>query len=385
MKRTSRIFLSLTLSLLLVFGLASCAKSEQTVIEPNEATIPTEDPAKQESQPLLEATDSLQRTVVLSSVPEEIVIGGKATMIAADALYLFPGARDSVKALGVTDQGLGDFFSLIAPGLSQDSRLSHSAGLEEIMALKPDLFITKSRNYDPLGEQLESLGVPVFTLELENPEDYSQEILQLGKLLGREERANEISEYYTGTLESITKVTDELSESDRPSVLLLYATSKDGISSYSVAPDSWIQTFMVEAAGGRAIWKGTNSTPGWMTVNIEQIAAWDPDRIYIVSYRSPATSFVEAIYSSELFSELSSTKKALVKPFPADYHSWAQPDTRWILGLQYLAWDLHPELYTDTDFSGILEGFYTGLYGVNDEAALEDIKTRYRASLEFQL
>lgn len=384
MKRTIAPILSLLLCTLLALSLLACTRTEVSVEEAQEVVaIPADSLEQQEIEQQLVATDSLGRTVRIDSVPDNIVIGGKATMIAADALYLFSDARDQVKALGITDQGLGDFFSLIAPGLRQENRLSHSAGVEEILALNPELFITKSRNYDPLGKQLESLGVPVYTLNLESPEDYSNEILQLGKLLGSPERAKELSDYYTATLLSITKRTESVAADELPTVLLLYATSKEGVTTYSVAPDTWIQTFMVEAAGGRPIWKGTNSTPGWMSVNIEQIATWDPDYIYVISYRSPAAPFVEAIYSSDLFAELSSTKTRSVRPFPADYHSWAQPDTRWILGLQYLAQDLHPELYTGTDFSGILDEFYSRLYGVSDETALEEIRTRFRQSLEY--
>ena len=45
-----------------------------------------------------------------------------------------------------------------------------------------------------------------------------------------------------------------------------------------------MQTLMVEMAGGRRIWKDSQLGKGWTVVTLEQIAAWNPDQVYIIDY-----------------------------------------------------------------------------------------------------
>ncbi len=330
----------------------------------------------------IRAADSLGRIVQLDKKPERIVIAGKATMISADALYLFPEARTHVVGLGLTNQGLGDFYRYLAPELPVTTRLNHNVGAEEIASKQPDLVLIKSRLYNSLGKKLEQLGITVFTLDLESPESYIKEITQLGILLQEEERATQITDYYQNKIDSVAHTVSTCSSDDQEDVLMLYCSIKDGVTAFQTAPKSWIQTFMTESAGAHAIWKDDNLLQGWKKVNFEQIAAWDPDRVYIISYKTPTLKIIEQINNSPLWQGLSAYKNGKIKAFPADYHNWAQPDTRWILGLLWLSHDLHPECYEDTSFADVLKEFYSTLYQIEDESILQDILKRYETSLD---
>ncbi len=116
-------------------------------------------------------------------------------------------------------------------------------------------------------------------------------------------------------------------------------------------------------------------------MNFEQIAAWDPQRIYLISYKIPVQVFLDQIEASELWQDLSAVTEGDVKAFPADYHNWAQPDTRWILGLRWLSMDLHPELYGQEPFTDTLLEFYRTMYGITDQDVLQEIIERYEASI----
>ncbi len=63
------------------------------------------------------------------------------------------------------------------------------------------------------------------------------------------------------------------------------------------------------------------------------------------------------IDSSE-WKELSAVKNGQLKAFPVDFYSWDQPDSRWILGLKWLAKQVHPELFTDLDIKETTKSFY---------------------------
>lgn len=360
----SRTFISL---IIIASMFTACTRGQDTNMEAQQESVQIEETR-------FDGIDTLGREISLGSRPERIIIAGKSAMIAADALYLFPDARDNVEGLGLTDQGLGDLYSYLAPDFDATDRLQHTISAEEIAAFDPELVIMKSRNFQSLGKQLETLGIAVFTLDLETPEDYSSEIIELGRILGESDRAEVISAYFASMIGTVTDAVASIEQEEKERVLMLYCSIKDGITAFQVPPASWIQTSMTEMAGASAVWKEEILTNNWQKVSFEQIAAWDPDRIYIISYKVPANVFVEDIKRSQLWKSV----QAEVKAFPADFHSWAQPDTRWILGLNWLYHDLHG---ANDDFSEELHTFYRTMYDIEDEKILDEIVERYETSL----
>ena len=59
---------------------------------------------------------------------------------------------------------------------------------------------------------------------------------------------------------------------------------------------------------------------------------------------------------------LSAVQNDELYAFAFDIYSWDQPDTRWILGLEWLATKMHPELFSDIDIMAEVETFYSQLY-----------------------
>ena len=53
--------------------------------------------------------------------------------------------------------------------------------------------------------------------------------------------------------------------------------------------------------------------------------------------------------------------------FGFDFYSWDQPDTRWILGLQYLVTKIHPDLTGEIDMLEEINQFYSVLYNLDSE------------------
>ncbi|HDQ14931.1 MAG TPA: ABC transporter substrate-binding protein [Sediminispirochaeta sp.] len=337
--------------------------------------------AQSSSYPMI-VEDGLGREVKIASRPERIVLAGKATLITANAFYLFNDYRDNVVAIGKTNQGLGNFLPYLDENFDDVAKLAHEVGPEQIIAHRPDLVIIKDFMYSRLGEPLEKLGVPVFTLSLETAEAYQDEIIQLGRALNREGRAEEIRRIYSQRLQQVDQRLASLPENRRPSVLLLYYSNRGGDRAFNIAPADWMQTYQVEQAGGRAIWKESNLGKGWKTVNFEQIAAWDPDYICITSFNTPTSDFFEEILSGPQWSMLRATREGRVLEFPADFYSWAQPDVRWILGIEWLAKVLHPELFSDFSMDSIVESFYQEMYNLDGGTYDSVVKPRLEGILE---
>lgn len=329
--------------------------------------------AAQKSTPTpttLTVTDALGREVQLPAPPQRIVIGGRANFMLTDALYLFPDAPQRVLALTKATQQATAFAQLLDAGAPDKVRFVSDSPAEEIAAAQPDLVLLKSYMRESVGTTLEQLGIPVLYLDLETPEQYKRDLAVLGQALGNPERATELWAYYQGILDRVAQSLSGLSEAQRPRVLLLqYTSSGDGVA-FKVPPASWIQTTLVTLAGGQPVWREAAQGGGWAVVNPEQIAAWNPDQIYVIHYTGSASEVVAQLRDDPQWKELSAVQMGQLYPFAGDFFSWDQPDTRWGLGLLWLAQHIQPERFADVDMQAEVYRFYTELYGL-DRAVID--------------
>jgi iron complex transport system substrate-binding protein len=144
-------------------------------------------------------------------------------------------------------------------------------------------------------------------------------------------------------------------------------TEEGGEVSFSLPPVSWLQTQLVKIAGGIPVWEDLEASGGWTIVNIEQIAVWDPDQIFIINYDGTASEVAADLKDSDFWSDLKAVQDGQLFAFPFDFYSWDQPDTRWILGLQWLATKIQPELMTNLDILDEVNSFYSQLYGLDQD------------------
>ncbi|MBL8967468.1 MAG: ABC transporter substrate-binding protein [Spirochaetaceae bacterium] len=316
---------------------------------------------------------SLCGLVAAAPAPGRVVLGGKAVAMVADAVYLFPEAKAKVAAVGGTDQGLGVFLGLVDPGFASKPVLDRAAGAEAYAALSPDLLVFKSSMRKSLGPALDAAGLKQLYLDLETPEDYLRELAVLGEALGDPARGAALAAYYRGALDRVAARVARLPESSRPKVLVVQASA----GGYEVPPAAWMQSILAERAGGVAVWKGANPGAGWAKVGPEQIAAWDPDAVFVISYREKSETAAAAFRADPGLSSLRASKSGKVHAFPQDFYSWDQPDSRWALGLSWMAKKLHPSLFADLSIGAEAESFFAFCYGID--------KARYEASVKPRL
>lgn len=318
-------------------------------------------------------TDALGREVTFEKVPSRIVLVGKALFAVADAIYLFPEAGKNIIALGSTQQGSGNFIPMIDPTFADKITLGSEAGAEQIAAAQPDCVIMKSTNAEKLGAPLEVLNIPVVYLDFETSEQYQRDLKTLGQLFQNPARAEELAAYYQGKVDAISSVVSSLTDEQKPRTLLLYYSDKDGEIAFNVPPMDWMQTFIVQTAGGLPVWDDANPSKGWTKVNLEQIAAWNPDVIFIVAYFNPTDEVIEKLKADAQWQALDAMKNGKVYGFVKDVYSWDQPDTRWILGLSWVAGILHPDLFPEYDIIKEAQSFYSDLYGMDEASFKENI------------
>ncbi|MDO9088311.1 MAG: ABC transporter substrate-binding protein [Anaerolineaceae bacterium] len=331
---------------------------------PNSAPTITDEPS---SDVGLEFTDATGKLVSLPDFPQRIIVAGRATPYVLDTLYLFPDATKKLVALEVRGFDTQAFLELVDPTVQVKDMLDRDAGPEQIAPYQPDLVIVKNISLGQLGSALEEISIPVMGLNLETPAFFYEDIRALGSVLDSAERAEEIVAYYQKIETEISELLADLTQAQRPSVLVLQYSEDGGEISFKVPPASYLQTTMVQNAGGNPVWLdadgGTNS---WIQVGLEQIAVWNPDIIFVVNYAGDSVETVQELVGSPTWQGLKAVENQQVFGFPADYASWDLIDPRWILGQQWLATIIQPELATGINLETQVISFYQTLYGLSE-------------------
>jgi iron complex transport system substrate-binding protein len=326
-------------------------------------------------------TDAMGRQVTFSTPPKRIVIAGKALFMVADAVYLFPEAASRVVALGSTVQNTLSFIPIIDPTYGSKTILDGSAGAEQIAAVKPDVVLLKSSNADTLGKPLDALGVKVVYVDFETPDQYARDLKTLGQLFDDEARAQQLISYFQQQTDRVTTAVAGIADSQRPRVLLLYYSNKNGTIAFNVPPLGYIQSTEVQLGGGQPVWKDAQLGNGWTTVTLEQIAAWDPDQIYVIAYSGNVDDAVAKLKADSQWQALRAVRQSAIYGFPGDYYSWDQPDPRWVLGLTWIASRMHPDRFASLSMDAEVRGFYRDLYGMDDATYDRNVKPYLSGSL----
>ncbi len=363
MKTTRLIGLLLLLGLLL----GACAPSESVTPEATAMIV----------------TDALDQTVEFDQPPERIVVAGRANFFIMDALFMFDDVSERLAARPTAGQAATDrFLTAVDPAYETLPAIEQEASAEQIVAFQPDVVILKSYLADSLGAGIAALGIPVIYVDLETPEQYLRDVRILGQIMGQEARAEEICAYYQTRQERIVQATANLAAQERPSVLLLQYSNRGGEIAFNVPPVAWIQTLMVEQAGGDPVWTEAAETGGWAVVNFEQIAAWNPEQIYVVDYFSDVDETVAGLVTDPQWQALQAVQQGQIYAVPKDFYSWDQPDTRWILGLTWLATRVQPDLFADVDVMDEMTAFYSDLYGMEEAEIATEILPQMQGAVE---
>jgi iron complex transport system substrate-binding protein len=296
-------------------------------------------------------------------------------------MFMFPESRERLIGWERRGSKASDFIPLIDPDFEKRAFPDPNPGVEQIAALHPDMVLMRGMASDPKGEALTKVGIPVVYLGLETPEQYVQDIVRIGLLLGNPARADEVNRFYQSRLNQIDRALAGLTETEKPSILLAMTISRGGKIAVEVPASSWIQTIQVLRAGGRPVWlEAAGSTSGWTVVNLEQIARWDAERIVLVVwYSMNPRRTIEDLKADSRWRSLRAVQNGEIRAFPSDLYGWDSPDPRWILGLTWLARTLHPARFKALNMTTEIEAFFGELYGMNKKDVAAKIMPTIRA------
>ncbi len=382
-------FASLLLLLAMVLLSSACATTPTATPSPVPTAIPpTPVPAAPTHTPPPptpspgpnKLTDAASQTVELSKPPERLVLVGRGPYMGLHLLYMFPTAWDQLIGLEKRGSTADDFLPFVDPNWDKKVVLNANPNPEGIAALKPDLVIMKGMAPDALSNALAQVNRPSLFINLETPDAFYQDVINVGTALGQEARAQEIVTYYEDKIGRIQQRLAGVSEAEKPRVLLLEYTDRGGSIAVKVPPKGWMQTIQIQTAGGNPVWfDAPLETDGWTVTNLEQIALWNPDKIFLViTYTLNPYEVVDTLKADPMWTQLKAVKDNELYGFPQDWYGWDSPEPRWILGMNWLATRMYPDKFADIDMKAEVYEFFSFFYRMDKAAVDKSIMPKVR-------
>lgn len=257
------------------------------------------------------ATDSRGKTIILPHEAMRVVILYNALV---DDVYMLQ-AGDKIVGIPQQIYEMEDTYQFLS---KLDKRIKNksiatptfggqSSNAESIVGLKPDLVLTFSTDEDNIS-QIENLGIPVFTFSSLNDEKILEELKNVGKLLGKQKRAEEITGYVS---EEVKKMRASHETSPKK---IYYAWSKGRIMSTS-GKGSLID-MAITLAGAQNACPVPVEAPN---ISAETMYKWNPDLIILWN------SKLSDVYSLKELAALPAVKNKQVfimsPSFPYDPHT----------------------------------------------------------------
>ena len=336
----------------------------------------------QNSKPI-EITDVTGRTVTLKKPAERVVLqwsGAGGPFFTISALM----GKDTPKVIAGMDTSLQDYradmwkhFTAEMPELAKIPVVGtigdKTFNAEQVVALNPDvIFIPvdlKDQYESDAKPKMDAAGIQTIYIDYhaEKLESHQKSIEAIGKALGKEERAAEISKFYT---DRVTRVLDRVSKINKPKPTVYIETGNEGPEGLGFAYSANVAWgALATQVGGDLITKDVVQKAG--PVNPEFILERNPDIIMIIGSYWPKkpTSMRLGFDTNEAKSQ------ELLKAFTTERQGWPElkavqsknvfsthhglpREVYDVAVFEYLAKTFYPEEFKDVDPEGTLKEFY---------------------------
>ena len=223
--------------------------------------------------------------------------------------------------------------------------------IESVVSLKPDLVIIWAHQAESI-KALEEQGIPVYGVFLGSKDDVYAEISHLGKLTGREERADYLIQYTRNEISRVEKMVQGIPSSRYPRIYFMWAQGNLETSCGGSTVND-----LIALAGGRNV---CGEIPReHAVINMENLLSWNPDMI--VMWHNEKKDPHDIIRDSQ-WSTIKAVKEGRVREFHDVFHH-----DLWTLKFPYavkvLAKWSHPGMFRNMDLEQEKDTMWNTLYG----------------------
>ncbi len=223
---------------------------------------------------------------------------------------------------------------------------------EMILQVNPDVIVvsefTKKLGEKKIKKSLGNVDIPLFYLRSNTLEELSDTFFFLGKLTGKEQRAQELENYAKKSLSEAKELRKTIKNKPR----VYYAEGKNGLQTEC---HKSLHSELITLSGGENVHKcEIKNRFGRQTVNFEQILNYNPEIILIYD-----KDFYKQIYKDTKWQLIDAVKNKKVYFLPKGPFSWFDrpPSFMKFLGLKWMMNLFHPDHYP-LDINNEAKKFY---------------------------
>lgn len=232
--------------------------------------------------------------------------------------------------------------------------------MEMLVTLKPDLVIIWSHQEESITA-MEEKGIKVYGVFIESFEDIYQEIIDLGKLTGTDQRAEELVAFVKEEIKIIQKRISKTIPEKRKRVYFMWAQGELQTSGKNSTVNELIQL-----AGGKNV---VGHIPQeHLVVNMENILTWNPE---VIVMWSNTQKDPEDILANSMWRSVSAVKNRHVYEFP-DIFSCDLWTLKYLYPVVLVARWCYPDQFEDTDVGEKKKILFQTLYG--EKLNLSDVE-----------
>jgi iron complex transport system substrate-binding protein len=300
--------------------------------------------------------DQGNREVRLAKAAERvvsIVIPMASTVIALDgSTQKLVGMNPTAKS-AVVEGILGKIFPEAKDIPSDVTAPNFVPNVEALTAANPDLVIQWGDRGADIVAPITNAGLTTMLI-LYGTEELTREYMTMAsKAIGKPERIGELVEWRDRVQKDIEAKATVIPDDKKPNVLYLgRALSDISASGTKGNYNAW----SIELAGGK---NASDELNGTVSVNKEQIAAWNPDVIFLNAFEAKLD--INWVYNDPILSLTNAAKSKRVYKMPLGGYRWDPPSQESPLSWMWTANLLHPETFK-YDLRSEMKTAYKTLY-----------------------
>jgi iron complex transport system substrate-binding protein len=285
-------------------------KQEQTQDQPADQPGATTYPLTIKDDSGTEITLEKAPTRIVTLLPSEteiaFAIGAGDSVVGVDQYSNYPEQANSIEKVG-----------------------DMTTNIEKVTALKPDLILASVSMNAAAIEQLRALKLNVYASEPKTYDAVMEKIKKVGLMTDKQQGAADVIDHMRQVKADIES---KIANADKPSVFIEFSPG------YTVGKGEFMDE-LVTLAGGTNI--AQNS--GWYEFDAEQIVKSNPQVIIYSSWFEEPNAILEGIKARPAWKVIDAVKNNRLVEVPSDPLSRVGP--RLAEGLQSLAKAIHPELF----------------------------------------
>ncbi len=250
-----------------------------------------------------------------------------------------------------------------------------SPDYEALAKLKPDLVILYKKPYkEESFDKYDAIGVPVLCMDCFNQNNLDNSIKIFGAIFNKNEKADELIDWYHGYIDMVEERTKGLAESEKPRTMFYFSPDyyyptikvKTGQSGDSV---------MITEAGGNNLAENLNTTVDTVEVDREWVLTENPE-VIVGSVNAAASKSGYSADEDKAFGYMHMVQDKLMVDQAIKQTNAAAQGKVYITctdlnrgpmqaaGTVYMAKILHPDLFRDINPEDVLKEYFDKWQGI---------------------